>query len=64
MTTLLVLLSVPLVAVVVPEWAWRFHFRALQVVGPGLASQAGAPGARTSEVVSVLIADDMALVGL
>jgi len=50
---------------VVGGWAWRFHLRALQVLGPGLASQAGASmPASMAQVVSVMVEDDTVLVGL
>jgi hypothetical protein len=63
--TLLLILSAPLIAVVVSRWAWRFHLRALSVLGPGLATMAGAPApASTLEVVSVLVEDDTVMVGL
>src|ERR1700687_4087196 len=63
--TLLLILCVPLIALVVGRWAWRLHLRALQVLGPGIARQAGVSApASTTEVVSVMIEDDTVLVGL
>jgi hypothetical protein len=53
----------PLIAALVARWVWRFHLRALRLIGPGVAALAGFP-ASTAEVVSVLVADDPVLVGL
>ena len=63
--TLLLILSAPVVALLVARWAWRFHLRALRLLGPGLVTSAGvSAAARSAELVSVLVEDDIVLVGL
>src|ERR1700694_4557593 len=63
--TLLMILSVPFIAVLVARWAWRLHLRALWALGPGLASLADASRpASSAQVVSVLVQDHTVLVGL
>jgi len=63
--TLLLILSAPLIVMLVARWVWRRHLQALQALGRGLASRAGAATtAAMAQVVSVLVAGDTVLVGL
>jgi hypothetical protein len=63
--TLLVVVSLSLIAVAVARRAWRFHLRALEVLGPGLATRAGTRGVATmAEVVSVLVEAETVVVAL
>jgi hypothetical protein len=65
MALVAMLCLLPLLAVAIGSWAWRFHMHALLVLGPSLAVAAGVPGMVTgAEVDLVLVDDDSVLVGV